>query len=113
MYNENWVKGFYGAITICDDQGIILAMNEHSEKTFADQGGRTLIGKSLFDCHHDSSNRKIRKMLETQQPNIYIVEKNGEKKIILQAPWYEEGQTLGGLVEISIPFSGEIPVIKR
>ena len=112
MSNNEWVKGFYGAITICDDQGIILELNERSEKTLAEQGGRNLIGKSLFDCHHDSSNQKIHEMLETQQPNIYIIEKNGEKKLILQVPWFE-GQTLGGLVEISVPFSGEIPNVKR
>jgi len=112
MSKKEWVNGFYGGIVVCDEQGIIIEMNDYSEKTFAEQGGRSLIGSSLFNCHNETSIQKIQAILETQQPNIYIVEKDGEKKMILQAPWYKEHK-LAGLVEITMPIAGEIPAVKR
>jgi hypothetical protein len=40
-----------------------------------------------------------------QKPNCYTIEKEGIKKLIYQAPWYESGN-LAGVVELSmeIPF---------
>ncbi len=112
MIDSEWINGFCGGIIVCDDQGIILEINDYEKKILADQGGSDLIGRSLFNCHSEASNQKIKQMLDNQQPNIYIVEKNGEKKLIIQAPWYK-ANSIAGLVEISLPFSGEIPVIKR
>jgi transcriptional regulator with PAS, ATPase and Fis domain len=100
-----WVKEFPGAVTVCDPQGIILEMNDKSAKTFEKDGGRTLIGKNVLDCHPEPSRGQLLRMLDERQPNIYTIEKNGVKKLIYQTPWYADGK-YAGFVELSleIPF---------
>ncbi|HTX80357.1 MAG TPA: PAS domain-containing protein [Longilinea sp.] len=105
---ESWVKEFPGAVTVCDPDGIILAMNDRSAHTFADDGGLELIGKSLLDCHPEPARSKIKEMLEKQQSNIYTIEKKGKKKLIYQSPWYREGK-FAGLVELSLEIPFEMP----
>jgi len=101
----NWVKEFPGAVTVCDPQGIILEMNDKSAKTFEADGGRSLIGKNVLDCHPEPSRGQLERMLDEHQPNIYTIEKNGVKKLIYQTPWYADGK-YAGFVELSleIPF---------
>jgi hypothetical protein len=50
--------------------------------------------------------------METQQTNVYTIEKNGVKKLIYQAPWYEEGQYCGFL-ELSLEIPFEMPHFNR
>ncbi len=101
-----WVNEFDGAVTVCDCNGVILAMNKKAaEEVFAADGGWSLIGKNIFSCHPPEAREKIKKILATQEKNIYTIEKHGKKKLIYQSPWYSNGK-LQGLVEISleIPF---------
>ncbi len=100
----NWFDEFPSAVTVCDTNGTIIYMNEKSSKTFSKDGGKSLIGKSLYDCHPETANVKIKELLSTGKSNSYTIEKNGIKKLIHQSPWYENNE-LKGLVEISI----EIP----
>jgi len=93
------------AITVCDTNGIIVYMNEKSKKTFEKDGGEKLIGTSLFDCHPAHANLQIKKMLSSQEKNVYTIEKNGIKKMIYQTPWFEQGK-FKGFVELSL----EIPI---
>jgi transcriptional regulator with PAS, ATPase and Fis domain len=104
----DWEREFSAAITICDINGIILDMNNKAAETFRENGGRELIGKNLFDCHLPASTGKIRQQLSAGLSNTYTIEKNGIKKLIHQAPWYENGE-VKGLVEISIVIPTEMP----
>lgn len=45
-----WFKELPVSIIVCDDKGILIAMNDYSRTTFQDNG-QNLIGRSLFDCH--------------------------------------------------------------
>lgn len=101
---ENWTKEFPSAITVCDAEGIILYMNDRSSRTFEKDGGKSLVGSNIIDCHPEPAKSKLIDMMKNQTSNHYTIEKNGIKKIIHQSPWYEEG-TYKGFVEISI----EIP----
>ncbi len=107
-----WVQDFPAAITVCDSRGIITAMNEKSAVLFAKYGGYELIGKQLLDCHPPGAQETIENMLEKQVENYYISEKDGQKKLIIQSPWYEGNQFMG-LVEIVKEISGDIPLYKR
>jgi hypothetical protein len=80
-------------------------MNDRSVRTFESDGGAALIGSSLFGCHPEPARTKLKELLATGSPNIYTIEKNGVKKLIYQAPWYEKG-VYSGFVELSleIPF---------
>jgi hypothetical protein len=108
----DWVTEFQGAVTVCDAVGIILEMNETAITVFADYGGRALIGTNLLDCHPEPSRSKLRTMLELKQTNVYTIEKNGKRKLIYQAPWYEEGQ-YRGLVEVALPLPDDVPHFNR
>ncbi len=108
----DWIKEFHAAVTLCDTEGIILEMNEKAAKTFSRYGGASLVGTNVLDCHPEPARSKLKKLLATQQPNTYTIEKNGVKKLIHQAPWYEDGQ-YRGFVEISLEIPQELPHFVR
>jgi hypothetical protein len=101
---NNWVKEFGGAITVCDDQGIILEMNDQAIRSFKGN----LVGKSLFDCHPEAAGSKLRELMDKRQINIYTIEKNGIKKLIYQSPWFQEGKYMG-FMEIVVTIPGDMP----
>lgn len=105
---SDWQKNFNAAITVCDVNGIVLEMNGKAAKSFENDGGYQLIGKSLFDCHSEQSNVIIKNLIENKKTNVYTIEKDGIKKLIYQAPWYEAGE-IKGLVELSIEIPFEMP----
>lgn len=103
----NWIKEFPGAITVCGTNGIIIEMNDKSCKTFEKDGGAELIGKNLLDCHPEPAKSELKEMLKTGNPNIYTIQKDGKKKLIYQAPWYEYGK-YKGFVELSLEIPDEM-----
>lgn len=112
MRESVWVKEFPAAITVCDESGVILEMNQRSRATFAEDGGAALIGKNLLDCHTGTARDKAASLLETKSLNCYTIEKKGVKKLIYQSPWYEDG-VYRGIVEISLPIPQRIPHFLR
>ena len=112
MINQDWANEVPFAVTVCDKQGIILYMNEKSKSTFSKEGGEKLIGTNLFECHSPDSQSKIQDMLNTRSNNIYTIQKNGKKKMIIQMPWFEKAE-LQGLVELSVELPNEIPHFLR
>jgi transcriptional regulator with PAS, ATPase and Fis domain len=108
MNEHDWVKGFPAAITVCDPQGIILAMNDKSAKTLEKDGGYKLIGANMLDCHPDPARVKTERLLAAREKNIYTIEKNGIKKLIYQTPWFKEG-VYAGFVELSLEIPFEMP----
>lgn len=107
-----WIKGVTAAITVCDQQGTILDLNDRSVSNFSKDGGSELCGRSLFACHPPAANELLREMLISPEPNTYITEKNGKYRLVHQAPWYEDGK-FGGYVEFIFDVPGEIPIKKR
>lgn len=112
MKNEQWTKEFPAAITICNREGVILEMNETAKKTFEKYGGAALVGQNLLECHPEPARSKLAGMLEKPLVNAYTIEKQGQKKLIYQCPWYENGE-YKGLVEISLPVPADMPHFKR
>jgi transcriptional regulator with PAS, ATPase and Fis domain len=112
MQNHSWVSEFPGSITVCDNDGTILEMNKNAAEVFIKDGGIALLGKNVLDCHPEPARSKLLSLLETHQNNIYFTEKHGVKKLIFQAPWYENGLPQG-MVELSIQLPIDIPTFKR
>jgi transcriptional regulator with PAS, ATPase and Fis domain len=108
----DWAEGLLAAITIADVNGTIVAMNARARETFANDGGGALVGRSVFDCHPDRARAKLRALYESRRPNHYTIRKKGQKKIIHQIPWFENG-AFAGLVEISIPIPDELAHFER
>ncbi len=112
MKIPNWMEEFSGAVTVTDAAGVILYMNLKSALTFEQEGGRALVGRNVFDCHRPESREKIRRILESGEPNVYTIEKQGRKKLIYQTAWTENGE-VRGLVELSLEIPFELPHFKR
>jgi DUF438 domain-containing protein len=87
-------------------------MNDRAAETFAADGGRDLVGKSILDCHPPRARTLFEELLRTGGTNAYTIEKNGVKKLIYQAPWYEDG-VYRGIVELSLPIPFDLPHFVR
>ena len=109
---NDWVEEFPAAVTVCDADGRILSMNRRSAETFAAEGGKALIGRSLLDCHPEPARSKLATLLKDGGTNVYTIEKNGVKRLIHQSPWYDRGQ-YAGLVEVSLEIPFEMPHFVR
>jgi transcriptional regulator with PAS, ATPase and Fis domain len=107
-----WVKEFPAAVTVCDTEGIILEMNDKAEIIFEKDGGRSLIGKNVLDCHPEPARLELVGMMKTRQRNVYTIEKNGVKKLIFQSPWYLNGE-YAGFIELSIEIPLDMPHFVR
>lgn len=110
--DEVWVKEFGAAVTVCDVNGDVVAMNDRAAVTHAKEGGRALIGQSLLGCHPEPARSKLEALLGKRETNAYTIEKDGVKKLIYQAPWYEGGE-YKGLVELSLVIPFEMPHFVR
>jgi PAS domain S-box-containing protein len=110
--NARWVEELGAAITVCDAEGRIVEMNAESARTFAGDGGRALLGRSVLDCHPEPARRKVEELLVTRETNVYTIEKDGRKKLVYQAPWFEKGE-FRGLVELVLPIPSEMPHFVR
>ncbi len=96
------------AVTICTADGEIIYMNDKAAQMFKNEGGYNLIGKNLFDCHNEKSKMIIKELIEKKKENIYSIENKGKKKIIYQAPWYENN-VMKGLIELAFELPENIP----
>jgi hypothetical protein len=112
MTSSAWAKEFPGSIVVCDIRGVIIEMNDRGAATFAPDGGKKLIGSNILDCHPEPARTKTEDLLRSQRTNVYTIEKEGKRKLIYQAPWYENG-AYGGFVEISLELPAELPHFKR
>ncbi len=108
----DWTREFPGAITVCDRDGTILDMNDRAAQVFAADGGRALIGRNVLDCHPEPARAKLRGLLGSGKPNVYTIEKNGVRKLIYQAPWYQDGE-YRGFVELSLEIPEAMPHFVR
>ena len=108
MDEHQWIREFPGAVTVCDPEGIILEMNDRSARMFAEQGGRSLMGSNLLDCHPGQAREKLAAIMERRETNVYTIEKNGKRKIIYQSPWHAGG-VYRGFVELVLDLPESIP----
>lgn len=96
-----WIKESDFSVTLCEKNGTITYMNDKAIKTFEKDGGKKLIGTNVLDCHPEPSRTQLAGMLKTETKNVYTIQKNGIKKLIYQAPYYENKE-YKGFVEISM-----------
>lgn len=104
---QNWMDEFGAAITVVDNNFVVLYMNSKAISAFEKYGGRELLGKGLKDCHNERSMAIMCNILETGEPHTYTIEKGGIKKLVHQAPWKKDG-AIAGLVELSIEIPWEL-----
>jgi transcriptional regulator with PAS, ATPase and Fis domain len=112
MNEQSWVREFAGAVTVCDPAGVILEMNNRAAQSFQDQGGKALIGTNMLDCHPEPARTKTRELLDSRRRNVYTIEKRGQKKLVYQAPWFQDGQ-YRGFVELVLEMPADMPHFVR
>jgi len=110
--NHAWFKYFPGAITVTDQDGTILEMNEESAKMFKKDGGYELIGQNALTCHPESIQSEVRKIYDSASLNIYSIKKNGKKTLVYQAPYFVH-EEFSGMVEICLDMPEDIPHFDR
>jgi PAS fold len=110
--DRKWFDELPCSVTICDKNYKILYMNDRAAENTADDGGRSLIGKNLLDCHPPKAQKRLREVMVSKQPNIYTAEKNGVKKMVFQSQWRKNGR-VGGLVELYFELPSDIPNFER
>ncbi len=108
----DWAKEFNMAVTITAADGTIVYMNDKSIDTFKNDGGAKLLGSNVLDCHPEPSRSMLEEMLKKETTNVYSIEKNGKKKLVYQAPWYEN-KVYKGFIELAIEIPFEMPHFKR
>jgi hypothetical protein len=107
-----WVKEFSGTVTVCDKDGVIVGLNDASAKQFAEKGGRKLIGSCIFDCHPEPAKSKFKELMKNRRPNIYTIQKDGRRKLVFQAPWYQEGE-FAGYLDMTVEIPWKMPHYNR
>jgi transcriptional regulator with PAS, ATPase and Fis domain len=107
MKKQDWFKVFPGAITITNEKGTILEMNDTAAELFKKDGGYELIGQSAITCHKASIQAKVRQIYDTQSLNTYSITKNGKKQLVYQAPYFINGN-FAGIVELALDLPDEI-----
>jgi transcriptional regulator with PAS, ATPase and Fis domain len=112
MDQPGWVDEIDMAVTVTDVEGTILAMNQRSMRTFAEEGGAALVGKNVLDCHPEPARSQLAEMLATERPHHYTISKGGTRKAIHQLPWYRDG-VFAGFVELAIPIGDDLPHFDR
>ena len=83
----DWIVKPDGNLIVSNAEGMIIYLNETAIGNYHKDGGATLIGKNLMDCHNENSRRIILEIMTTHQKNVYTIDKRGKRKIIYQAPW--------------------------
>lgn len=112
MSEHRWVEDFPAACTVCDTGGRILEMNGRSRQAFEADGGGALVGRNVLDCHPEPSRSRLAGMLKDRRTNVYTIQKNGQKKLIYQAPWFKDG-AYAGFVELSLEIPWDLPHFNR
>ncbi len=102
-----WIEKLDGNVIVSDAQGRIIYMNEKALAHYEKDGGSSLIGKDLLECHSEASRRKILEIMTTGRKNVYTIEKRGVKKIIYQSPWFRDGE-FRGIIELSLVIPQEM-----
>ncbi len=108
----SWVEDFPAYITVADANGTVTYLNRQARETFKEEGGASLVGTSLFNCHPEPAQSRLREMYARKEPNHYTISKKGLRKIIHQIPWLENG-VFAGFVEVSIVIPEVVPHFER
>lgn len=107
-----WFEELPCSVTVCDTSYTVVYLNRRSAEVNAKDGGKSLIGRSLLDCHPPEAREKLLKVMASGHPNVYTIEKNGVRKMIYQCHWRRGGE-VAGLVEISFELPAPVPHFVR
>ena len=96
MYKEI-LESLIEPIVFCDLDHVIVYMNGAALKKYEKRGGKDLLGRSIFDCHNESSNSIIIEIFESMLGGLdeQMIADNEKTKIFMRAVRDENGQLIG------------------
>ncbi|MBQ2489221.1 MAG: PAS domain-containing protein [Bacteroidales bacterium] len=103
MDSEQVFKTVKASITVSDREGNIIFMNDASKAVFGDK-----VGENMMPCHQPRSQEIIRRLMAEGATHAYTIQKKGQRKLIYQTPWYDDGE-VAGLVEFSLVLPEDMP----
>jgi len=109
---SEWFDELPCSVAVCDNEYTILYLNDRSAEVNAADGGKSLVGRNMMECHPPEAQVKLRKVMASGRPNVYTIEKKGVRKMIYQSHW-KEGGRVRGLVEVTFELPAEIPHFVR
>jgi hypothetical protein len=109
---HSWVKEFPGSVTVCDKDGIIIGLNDAAARDFATRGGYELIGRQILDCHPEPCRTRFSGLFKSHRQNIYTIQKDGRRKLIVQVPWSHGGE-FAGYLEMDLEIPWDMPHFNR
>ncbi len=95
------LAGLRASITIADEDGCIVFLNDLALAHYTDRGGDELIGTNLRDCHNPASQRELREMYARYRtgdliPTFYHKEReDGTVQTIVHIPIDVDGRFRG------------------
>jgi hypothetical protein len=99
-----WISTYPAEIMVCDQDGMVLEMSDISVGIYEKEGGRNMIGRNVFDHHEEPAKSQMMNVVKQKRHVMYTTEKDGLKKLVSIAPWYEEGAYAGfALIVLDLP----------
>ncbi len=98
---DNWDLLAPCAITVCDENGTVVRMNQPARDMFA-HGKDILVGRQAIKCHPGVERANFNEIYANPKVNCYTVDKPDGRKLVYQAPLYNQG-VFSGFVELSFP----------
>jgi hypothetical protein len=108
----DWMKGIHGNVIVTDTLGVILYLNDGAAAAYAAAGGRGLLGSNMLDCHPPDVRTQVAAMLAEGRANSYTITRGGQRRLVHQSPWYDEGR-YAGFVELVLPLPEGMPHFDR
>lgn len=85
-------------VLMADTEHVMVYMNKAAEEQYKNRGGKALLGRSLFDCHNDDSNRIIKEVFRKMQHEGLeeeLTHDGDKKRIYMRAVRAEDGELIG------------------
>ena len=92
-------------ISVCNKEGEIIYMNKKCADSFGKEGGLSLVGSNILDCHPEPSKSRLKEMMLTHETQSYMKGEGQKKRLIHQTPVYKNGE-FDGYIECIIPLPG-------
>jgi PAS domain-containing protein len=103
-YFKSMMEEDHCAVVICNLDHEIIYMNPAADAHYQKYGGKSLVGKSLLDCHNEKSGEQIRKVVqwfgESREHNrIYTFHNEKQNKDVYMIALRDADGTLIGYYE--------------
>lgn len=102
---DRLLDGLQACVTVADENGRIIYLNDLAAEHYGDRGGRGLLGTHLDDCHNAQSQTKIRDMYarfhggDLTPIRYHERGQHGTARSIVLIPLFAD-EAFGGLVEL-------------